>query len=91
MHVVFEFQLILVFVKHQLLLLLIVFYLYFYNNILILSLYSENPEYDDTFLQNYANINILPKIKRVPGVGDAIMRKAQHAVRPQNRRGQQPA
>ena len=43
------------------------------DNILILSLYSENPEYDDTFLQNYANINILPKIKRVPGVGDAII------------------
>ncbi|KIX21183.1 multidrug transporter AcrB [Flavobacterium sp. 316] len=43
------------------------------DNILILSLYSENPEYDDTFLQNYANINILPKIKRVAGVGDAII------------------
>ena len=41
------------------------------DNILILSLYSENPNYDMTFLQNYANINILPKIKRVPGVGDA--------------------
>lgn len=43
------------------------------DNILILSLYSENPDYDDTFLQNYANINILPKIKRVAGVGDAII------------------
>lgn len=43
------------------------------DNILILSLYSENPEYDDIFLQNYANINILPKIKRVAGVGDAII------------------
>ncbi|NHN27126.1 efflux RND transporter permease subunit [Flavobacterium jejuense] len=43
------------------------------DNILILSLYSENEEYDDTFLQNYANINILPKIKRVAGVGDAII------------------
>jgi hydrophobic/amphiphilic exporter-1 (mainly G- bacteria), HAE1 family len=43
------------------------------DNILILSLYSENKEYDDTFLQNYANINILPKIKRVPGVGDAVI------------------
>jgi len=43
------------------------------DNILIFSLYSENPEYDDTFLQNYANINILPKIKRVAGVGDAVI------------------
>lgn len=43
------------------------------DNILIFSLYSENPEYDMTFLQNYANINILPKIKRVPGVGEAVI------------------
>ncbi|MVO09665.1 efflux RND transporter permease subunit [Flavobacterium sp. TP390] len=43
------------------------------DNILIFSLYSENKEYDMTFLQNYANINILPKIKRVPGVGEAVI------------------
>ncbi|MGM8362649.1 efflux RND transporter permease subunit [Flavobacterium sp. ARAG 55.4] len=43
------------------------------DNILIFSLYSENPDYDMTFLQNYANINILPKIKRVAGVGDATI------------------
>jgi len=43
------------------------------DNILILSLYSENPTYDITFLQNYANINIIPKIKRVAGVGEAVI------------------
>lgn len=43
------------------------------DNILIFSLYSENPDYDMTFLQNYANINILPKIKRVAGVGEAVI------------------
>jgi hydrophobic/amphiphilic exporter-1 (mainly G- bacteria), HAE1 family len=43
------------------------------DNILIFSLYSENPDYDTTFLQNYANINILPKIKRVSGVGEAMI------------------
>ena len=43
------------------------------DNILIFALYSENPEYDMTFLQNYANINILPKIKRVSGVGEAMV------------------
>lgn len=43
------------------------------DNILIFSLYSENPTYDATFLQNYANINIIPKIKRVPGVGEAMI------------------
>ena len=42
------------------------------DNILIVSLYSENPDYDDIFLQNYADINIIPKIKRVTGVGEAI-------------------
>lgn len=43
------------------------------DNILIFSLYSETPSYDMTFLQNYANINILPKIKRVNGVGEAMV------------------
>lgn len=43
------------------------------DNILIFSLYSENKEYDMTFLQNYANINILPKVKRVAGVGEAMV------------------
>lgn len=43
------------------------------DNILIFALFSENEDYDMTFLQNYANINILPKIKRVAGVGDATI------------------
>ena len=41
------------------------------SNLLIFSLYSENPAYDQTFLQNYANINLIPVIKRINGVGDA--------------------
>lgn len=43
------------------------------SNAVIFSLYSENPQYDQTFLQNYANINILPRIKRVTGVGEAMV------------------
>lgn len=43
------------------------------DNILIFSLYSESSSYDVTFLQNYANINIIPKIKRVTGVGEAMI------------------
>ncbi len=43
------------------------------DNILIFSLYSESPAYDQTFLQNYANINILPRVKRVNGVGEAMV------------------
>jgi HAE1 family hydrophobic/amphiphilic exporter-1 len=39
--------------------------------VLIFALYSDKAAYDQTFLQNYANINVLPQIKRVPGVGSA--------------------
>ncbi len=41
------------------------------SNILMVAFSSENPEYDAGFLQNYANINIIPQIKRVSGVGNA--------------------
>src|SRR5258705_1195681 len=40
--------------------------------LVIFSLYSENPAYDATFLQNYASINLVPRIKRVKGVGTAL-------------------
>jgi hydrophobe/amphiphile efflux-1 (HAE1) family protein len=40
--------------------------------IMIFNIYTEdNTKYDELFLQNYANINIIPQIKRVPGVGQA--------------------
>ncbi|UKT63932.1 efflux RND transporter permease subunit [Pedobacter mucosus] len=41
------------------------------SNVLIFGIYSDNPSYDQKFLQNYANINIIPQIKRINGVGDA--------------------
>lgn len=41
------------------------------SNLVIFTLYSDNPNYDQTFLQNYAEINLIPQIKRVPGVGEA--------------------
>ncbi len=41
------------------------------STLLMLFLYSENPDYDAMFIQNYANINIIPQIQRVNGVGDA--------------------
>jgi len=41
------------------------------SNVLIFGLYSDNPSYDQKFLQNYANINLIPQIKRINGVGDA--------------------
>src|SRR5512133_1361137 len=39
--------------------------------LLISSIYTENPAYDQLFLQNYADINIIPKLRRVNGVGSA--------------------
>lgn len=40
--------------------------------ILIFNVYTEdNSKYDELFLQNYVNINLIPQIKRVPGVGQA--------------------
>lgn len=39
--------------------------------LMFLSVYSTNPEYDEIFVQNYANINIIPALKRIDGVGDA--------------------
>lgn len=40
--------------------------------ILIFNVYTEdNEQYDELFLQNYVNINLIPQIKRVPGVGQA--------------------
>ncbi|MDR2950742.1 MAG: efflux RND transporter permease subunit [Prevotella sp.] len=41
--------------------------------ILMISLSSDNPDYDGEFIQNYANINLIPQIKRVYGVGDAMV------------------
>ncbi len=41
------------------------------SNVLIFALYSDNPAYDQTFLSNYAQINLIPQIKRVAGVGNA--------------------
>lgn len=39
--------------------------------LLMVALYSDNKAYDEIFLANYADINIVPKLKRVKGVGDA--------------------
>ena len=41
------------------------------SNLLILSLYSDNPAYDQKFIQNYAAINVIPQLQRVKGVGGA--------------------
>lgn len=37
------------------------------------SLYSSDDKYDVNFLENYLNINTVPEIKRIPGVGDVMV------------------
>jgi len=39
------------------------------NQLLVAALYSDNPQFDETFLQNYTMINVIPQIARVQGVG----------------------
>lgn len=41
--------------------------------LMVFSLYSEDGKYDETFLQNYSKINLLPQIQRVVGVGEATV------------------
>jgi HAE1 family hydrophobic/amphiphilic exporter-1 len=35
----------------------------------MVSFFSENPDYDEVFVENYVRINILPELQRVNGVG----------------------
>ncbi len=41
------------------------------SSLMFLALYSKNKDYDETFIQNYAKINLLPKLLRIKGVGQA--------------------
>jgi len=41
---------------------------------MVVDMYSEDEKtYDQTFLANYAQINIIPEIKRIPGVGQSLI------------------
>ena len=39
--------------------------------IMFVALSSKDSTYDETFLQNYIKINLIPQIQRIPGVGQA--------------------
>ncbi len=39
--------------------------------LMFLSFYTENPQLNEVWLQNYLNIHIIPEIRRINGVGDA--------------------
>ncbi len=38
--------------------------------LMYMSFYSTSKDYDDTFIQNYLKINVIPTLQRVNGVGD---------------------
>lgn len=52
------------------------------NMLLYVNLYSKDPKADQKFLFNYADINLLPELKRVNGVGFAdILGNREYAMR----------
>ena len=49
--------------------------------LMIFSIYDIEDKYNIEFIENYANINIIPEIKRVAGVGDAFVLGADYSMR----------
>lgn len=46
-----------------------------------ISLYSPTDEYDQTFLDNYLAINVIPRLKRVAGVGQVMLLGSNYSMR----------
>jgi len=52
------------------------------NMLMYVNVYSKDPKADEKFLYNYANVNVLNELRRVPGVGNAkILGSRQYAMR----------
>ena len=49
--------------------------------LMVFSLYDETDSYNIEFIENYANINLIPEIKRVKGVGDATVLGQDYSMR----------
>jgi HAE1 family hydrophobic/amphiphilic exporter-1 len=50
--------------------------------LLVISLVSDNPSYDDRFLANYATINLVDAISRISGVGEVkLLGSSDYAMR----------
>ena len=45
------------------------------------ALYSEDNKYDEDFISNYLDINVIPQIKRVEGVGDVTLLGGTYSLR----------
>ena len=49
--------------------------------LLVFAVYDKSDKYDMEFVENYMNINIVPAIKRVQGVGDAMILGQDYSMR----------
>lgn len=49
--------------------------------LMVFSVYDAEDKYNIEFLENYANINLIPEIKRVKGVGDAMVLGQDYSMR----------
>ena len=49
--------------------------------LMVFSIYDETDQYNIEFLENYANINLIPEVKRVSGVGDANVLGQDYSMR----------
>ncbi|WP_294616582.1 efflux RND transporter permease subunit [uncultured Bacteroides sp.] len=49
--------------------------------LMVFSIYDEKDSYDIEFLENFANINLIPEVKRVNGVGDATVLGQDYSMR----------
>ena len=49
--------------------------------LMVFSIYDKEDKYNIEFLENYANINLIPEIKRVGGVGDAMVMGQDYSMR----------
>lgn len=51
------------------------------STLMVITLNSDNNKYSTDFIENYMSLNIVPQIKRVSGVGDAMMFGADYSMR----------
>ena len=49
--------------------------------LMVFSIYDEKDQYNIEFLENYANINLIPEVKRINGVGDAMVLGTDYSMR----------
>lgn len=51
------------------------------SELMTVSLYSEDGQWDENFLNNYMNINVVPRLKRILGVGKVMLYGSNYNMR----------